>query len=420
MPPGRMARALVVEADGGSRGNPGVAGYGAMVRDGDTGELLAERAAPLGKASNNVAEYSGLIAGLQAVLDLGMAQGAAVEVRMDSKLVVEQMAGRWKIKHEDMRRLALQARDVVRQVQAAGGRVTYTWVPREANTRADLLSNKGMDGQQVRRDLVPVNLGGASGGRHSGAGQGEPGGRRTGGEPLTPTFGEGRTPVSEVVLSTETTPTLEGACRLVLVRHGVTDFTQSRRLDGRGGADPSLNRTGSAQARAAAGAVKTLIERSEPSPVSVITSSLARARQTGGTVAEALGVAPEVDADWDEQSFGDWDGRSMDELVAQFGPELLRLRQDAGYARPTGESHLQLVERVAQATARAIARGGTVVVASHRKPIMCVLAQVLGIDHDRAWSLATAPASLTALEVWPDGGVQVAFVNDTHHLRGLG
>ncbi|MDQ3527738.1 MAG: histidine phosphatase family protein, partial [Actinomycetota bacterium] len=291
---------------------------------------------------------------------------------------------------------------------AAGGRVTYTWVPREANTRADLLSNKGMDGQQVRRDLVPVNLGGASGGRH------------TGGEPLTPTFGEGRTPVSEVVLSTETTPTLEGACRLVLVRHGVTDFTQSRRLDGRGGADPSLNRTGSAQARAAAGAVKTLIERSEPSPVSVITSSLARARQTGGTVAEVLGVAPEVDADWDEQSFGDWDGRSMDELVAQFGPELLRLRQDAGYARPTGESHLQLVERVAQATARAIARGGTVVVASHRKPIMCVLAQVLGIDHDRAWSLATAPASLTALEVWPDGGVQVAFVNDTHHLHGLG
>jgi probable phosphoglycerate mutase len=333
------------------------------------------------------------------VLDLGMAGGAAVEVRMDSKLVVEQMAGRWKIKHEDMRRLALRARDVVRQVQAAGGRVTYTWVPREANTRADLLSNKGMDGQQVRRDLVPVNLGG---------------------EPLTPTFGEGRTPVSEVVLSTETTPTLEGACRLVLVRHGVTDFTQSRRLDGRGGADPSLNRTGSAQARAAAGAVKTLIERSEPSPVSVITSSLARARQTGGTVAEALGVAPEVDADWDEQSFGDWDGRSMDELVAQFGPELLRLRQDAGYARPTGESHLQLVERVAQATARAIARGGTVVVASHRKPIMCVLAQVLGIDHDRAWSLATAPASLTALEVWPDGGVQVAFVNDTHHLHGLG
>ncbi|HLS39423.1 MAG TPA: reverse transcriptase-like protein, partial [Ornithinicoccus sp.] len=102
-----MGRRLVVEADGGSRGNPGVAGYGAVVRDADTGQLLAERAAPLGLASNNVAEYEGLIAGLQAVLDLGLAEMAEVTVRMDSKLVVMQMTGEWKIKHEDMRRLAL-------------------------------------------------------------------------------------------------------------------------------------------------------------------------------------------------------------------------------------------------------------------------------------------------------------------------
>jgi probable phosphoglycerate mutase len=74
---------------------------------------------------------------------------------------------------------------------------------------------------------------------------------------------------------------------------------------------------------------------------------------------------------------------------------------------------------VSDAFARAVARGGTVVVASHRKPLMCVLAQVLGIDHERIWSIATAPTSLTALEVWPDGGVQVAFVNDVHHLQGL-
>ena len=101
--------AVIVEADGGSRGNPGTAGYGALVRDARTGEVLAERAAPLGIASNNVAEYSGLVAGLQAVLDLGLATDATVEVRMDSKLVVEQMSGRWKIKHPDMRPLALAA-----------------------------------------------------------------------------------------------------------------------------------------------------------------------------------------------------------------------------------------------------------------------------------------------------------------------
>ncbi|MGI8716740.1 MAG: reverse transcriptase-like protein, partial [Lapillicoccus sp.] len=104
------ARRIVVEADGGSRGNPGVAGYGALVRDAGTGRVLAELAAPLGRVSNNVAEYCGLIAGLEAAMEVE--PSADVEVRMDSKLVVEQMTGRWRIKHEDMRRLALQARDL--------------------------------------------------------------------------------------------------------------------------------------------------------------------------------------------------------------------------------------------------------------------------------------------------------------------
>lgn len=149
-----MSRSLVVEADGGSRGNPGVAGYGALVRDGHTGEVLAERAAPLGKQSNNVAEYSGLIAGLEEVLALD--PGAVVDVRMDSKLVIEQMAGRWKIKHEDMRRLALQARELVRSIEAAGGSLRWTWVPRERNKAADALSNDGMDGRTiVRRTADP-------------------------------------------------------------------------------------------------------------------------------------------------------------------------------------------------------------------------------------------------------------------------
>lgn len=405
-----LGRRLVVEADGGSRGNPGVAGYGAVVLDADTGKVLAERAAPLGLASNNVAEYRGLIAGLQAVLDLGLAEMADVTVRMDSKLVVMQMTGEWKIKHEDMRRLALQARDLQRQIQARAGTVSYEWIPRGENLIADKLSNVGMDGETVHRD-------------HLDADDEEPDpalSTDTGNPAVTePTFGEVRTPVSEIVLSTETTPTLEGSCKLVLVRHGVTPLTEQRRIDGRGGVDPSLSQQGRAQATAAAGAVRALIERSEPSPVTVVTSNLARARETGEAIARALGVTPEVDEDWDEQNFGDWDGRSMEELVSEFGDDLLRLRQDPDYARPTGESHHQLVERIRRALGRAVARGGTVVVATHRKPIMCVLAEVLGIDHDRAWSIATAPASLTALEVWPDGGVQVAFVNDTHHLHGL-
>jgi probable phosphoglycerate mutase len=134
-----LTRRLVVEADGGSRGNPGPAGYGAVVRDAATGEVLAEVSDSLGRATNNVAEYSGLIAGLRAAARV--ARGADVEVRMDSKLVVEQMSGRWQIKHPDMRPLAAKARDTARAL----GRVSYTWVPRTRNAHADRLANQAMD-----------------------------------------------------------------------------------------------------------------------------------------------------------------------------------------------------------------------------------------------------------------------------------
>lgn len=129
---------VVVEADGGSRGNPGPAGYGAVVRDAGTGEVLAERKAALGHTTNNVAEYSGLIAGLAAARDLGATQ---VDVRMDSKLVVEQMAGRWRIKHVPLQTLAAQAKELV----AGFGTVTFEWVPRELNKAADRLANEAMD-----------------------------------------------------------------------------------------------------------------------------------------------------------------------------------------------------------------------------------------------------------------------------------
>ncbi len=97
-----MARHFRLTADGGSRGNPGPAGYGAVVTEG--GKIVAELFDVIGIATNNVAEYSGLLAGLSHINKLDAA--ATVEVAMDSKLVVEQMSGRWQIKHADMRDLA--------------------------------------------------------------------------------------------------------------------------------------------------------------------------------------------------------------------------------------------------------------------------------------------------------------------------
>lgn len=369
-------RRLVVEADGGSRGNPGNAGYGALVRDGVSGAVVAERAESVGIASNNVAEYSGLVAGLKAAFDIDPA--AQVQVRLDSKLLVEQMSGRWKIKHEDMRRLALEAREVAADLSAAGGSVTYTWIPRAENSAADALANSAMDGK-------PVNW------------------------TDTPDPADVRADVRADVGADMGAPT-----RIVLVRHGVTDFTAAGKLDGRGGPDPSLNAEGRRQARAVAAGVRAFVG---DSPARVITSNLRRAIETGAAIADEFGVRAQIDADWDEQSFGDWDDKSVGYLGTHHPQELLRFREDPHYSRPGGEAHADLEARVLAAFERAVAAGGTVVVASHRKPIVTVLAHVLGIPYERIWRLATAPASLTSVEVWVDGGASVAFVNDTGHLR---
>lgn len=133
-----MTRELVVEADGGSRGNPGPAAGGAVVIDPATGEVLAELGVWVGTASNNVAEYRGMIEGVRAAIALD--GDAELTVRMDSKLVVEQMMGRWKIKHPSMAELAAEARQVL-----TGTPVRFEWIPRAQNSRADALANEAMD-----------------------------------------------------------------------------------------------------------------------------------------------------------------------------------------------------------------------------------------------------------------------------------
>ena len=135
-----MARSFRLTADGGSRGNPGPAGYGAVVTE--NGKIVAELFDVIGVATNNVAEYSGLVAGLEAVRALD--PEATVLVKMDSTLVVEQMSGRWKIKHPDMRALAMKARDVLPYEN-----VEYQWIPRAENSRADALLNMVLDSRTI-------------------------------------------------------------------------------------------------------------------------------------------------------------------------------------------------------------------------------------------------------------------------------
>ena len=105
--------------------------------------------------------------------------------------------------------------------------------------------------------------------------------------------------------------------------------------------------------------------------------------------------------------------RSVDELVRDDVDAMRALRNDPAYARPGGETHDDLVARVVPALERVVGEGGTTVVVCHRKPIIMVLSHLLEMPHDRIWRLAAAPGSLTAVEVWDDGKVSVAFTNRT-------
>ncbi|MBP6860621.1 MAG: reverse transcriptase-like protein [Candidatus Pacebacteria bacterium] len=131
-----------IQADGGARGNPGPAGSGAVVRDAE-GNTILEVSEFIGHATNNVAEYTAIIRALEGLKErLGAdASQATVTIEMDSKLVVEQMEGRWKVKHPNMRPLAARAAVLA----LSFGHVSYAHIPREKNGAADALANAAMD-----------------------------------------------------------------------------------------------------------------------------------------------------------------------------------------------------------------------------------------------------------------------------------
>ncbi|MCF6744626.1 bifunctional RNase H/acid phosphatase [Blastococcus sp. KM273128] len=364
-----MSRRFVVEADGGSRGNPGPAGYGALVRDADTGRVLAERAASVGRATNNVAEYGGLVAGLQAALDLDAS--AEVEVRMDSKLVVEQMSGRWKIKHPDMQQLALQARAIARKL----GGVRYTWVPRAQNGAADALANSAMDGRPVHRDAA-----------------------------AEPTVAE-----DDVQPTAEPAPVVTTVTHLL--RHGQTEHTPERRFSGRN--DLALSRTGRAEAEAAG-------ERAAELGIEVVVASpLRRTRETAEIVAARLGLPVELDDDLVELDFGDLEGLTADEARARHPLAVRRFMADVAVAAPGGESIADVGRRVARARQRVLDRhaGRTVLVVSHVTPIKLLLAAGLGAGDDVVHRVFLEAASLCTVAWSSDGRSSVRLLNDTAHLR---
>lgn len=377
------AGALIVEADGGSRGNPGPAGYGAVVRDANSGEVLAERYESLGATTNNVAEYRGLIAGLETAADL--APGADVHVRMDSKLVVEQMSGRWQIKHPAMRPLASRASAAARRL----GRVSYEWVPRAQNTHADRLANQAMDEAK--------NGGGSgSGPRASSPERSSP---EDQGPRPAPRPGPGWTAAHSQPTTT------------VLLRHGETPLSAERRFAGRG--DIPLTETGKLQAKAAA---QRLAARGGVQLI--VTSPLRRARLTAEAVAAATGAPVQVDEGWIEADFGEWEGLSYAEAMERWPGEVTAWMNDTSVAPPGGESFATAGRRVLAALDRLLDRSepGRVVVVSHVTPMKTVLRHALLAPPAALRRMYLDVACLCEVDWYADGPVVVRSLNDTGHL----
>lgn len=390
-----MARKLIVEADGGSRGNPGPAGYGAAVLDAETGEVLAEVAESIGRATNNVAEYRGLIAGLSAAARL--APGASVEVRMDSKLVVEQMSGRWKIRHADIHPLARAARDAAREL----GPVTYLWVPRARNTRADRLANEAMDASarrgQSRRPAASPALAPSREPRASAAAP-EPA------HAIAPEPAPGLLRWSWVPPQQKPTTTL-------LLRHGETALSPKGRFAGT--ADIPLTAAGREQARAAAtrlaGAGIDLI----------ITSPLRRSRRTAEEVARVTGAPLTVEQGIAETDFGEWEGLTFAEARQRWPSEVDAWLRDTDVAPPGGESFAAVDRRVRAVLRSLLAEheGKTLLLVSHVTPIKILLRHALLAPPEALYRMHLDVGCLCEIAWYADGPAVVRSLNDTAHLQ---
>jgi ribonuclease H / adenosylcobalamin/alpha-ribazole phosphatase len=364
---------VIVEADGGSRGNPGPAGYGAVVWTADRETVLAETKQAIGHATNNVAEYRGLIAGLEEAVKLGATE---VDVRMDSKLVVEQMSGRWKVKHPDLRSLFEQAMAVATTFE----QISYAWIPREENSHADRLANAAMD--------ASADLGGAEPEKAAEAVKTE--------TPATPAGWTGA----------RGAPT-----RFLLLRHGQTELSTQRRYSGRG--NPALTDVGQRQAEAAAAYLGR-----RGGIAAVVTSPLQRAYDTAAKAAKALGLDVTVDDDLIETDFGAWEGLTFAE-AAERDPKLhTQWLRDTSITPPDGESFDSVAQRVQRARARIISEcpGDTVLVVSHVTPIKTLLRLALDAGPGILYRLHLDLASLSIAEFYPDGASSVRLVNETSYL----
>jgi ribonuclease H / adenosylcobalamin/alpha-ribazole phosphatase len=397
-----MSRDLIVEADGGSRGNPGPAAFGSLVRDAVTGQVLVELAESVGIATNNVAEYGGAIAGLQAAVEID--PDACVEVRLDSKLVVEQMSGRWQIKHPAMRDLAKVARAVI-----PAGQVTYTWVPRDQNGAADALVNEALDQYdgttpvRIKRQFT-TELNVIASQDLLGSVQ-ELQARDIAEEALR---AKPKVLIGWADLGTPVTT--------LMARHGASTYSLEKRFSGSGGVDVPLAPIGIEQAQALAQEVKI-----RGNVTHIVSSPILRTLQTAHIVAEATGLSVSENADFAECSFGDWDGLTFADVRERWPRELDEWLADSNVAPPGGESLSQCRDRVNRGREAVIKEfpAQTILVVSHVLPIKLMTGIATGAPLESTFRMELPPCSLTSLVWFPDGNSSMFSFAEASHLREL-
>ena len=360
-----MARHFSLTADGGSRGNPGPAGYGSVITE--NGKIIAELYDFIGIATNNVAEYCGLIAGLTAINALD--PQATVDVKMDSKLVVEQMSGRWQIKHADMRNLAKQCRDA-----HPAALVTYSWIPRDENSHADRLANKALDQEAGDGEVVQIQ----------------------------------KNYLTERLLSSEKATTI------FLIRHGETVLTPFKKFSGDGPLNPELTSIGLEQAEKVAAAVAKL------NPEVIIASPLKRTTQTAEAVSRATGLPITFEEAWIECSFGIWDGLSIEEVKEKYPADYHAWLSSTGFAPPEGESYDNVAIRIDAALSQIAVEypGQRVAVVTHNGTIKTAAKVVIGGPAESIFHIDVSPCSITTVSIWPSDGLRaLRTLNEQAHLH---
>lgn len=356
-----VARKFIITADGGSRGNPGPAGYGAVVFE--NGKVLAELFESVGVASNNVAEYKGLIAGLTKAHEID--PNAEIEVMMDSKLVIEQMTGRWQIKHPDMRELAKIARGI-HPMQL----INFSWIPREENSHADRLANKAMDGASSAT-LVRKNY------------------------------------MTERLLSKEIPTTL------YLVRHGETIYTPERRFSGYGKHDPELSAKGLKQAEEVAEVMPRY------GADLIISSPLMRTMQTAEKIAHKTNLSITQDMEWVEASFGEWDGMSPDEVQSKWPEDYEKWLSLVDYRPPGGESYEEVSSRVNALLNDVVDRypAKKIIVSTHSVVIRAAVINTIGASLESFFHMEPQTCGITTINIWPSDGLRVLrSFNERSHI----